>query len=374
MRASTLFAITLSVLLGLGAVAGARYAGLFDKKEPPPPVVEKDPTIKVLVPLHTLSEGYAVDSKSVTIREIKLTGDEAVQFRKDSNKFMSKYLTGSTAAVAMRIPKRTIPADSPLLREHFTEPELPQSVQARLEPGTRAVNVSVKKEKAAGGGIWMGDYVEVWVTSKVSLGSGKGASETLASACLAKPCKVIVKRNNLWPTLVADPDDKPIHFTLQANPYRAALIEFAAQRGELTLKPTEPPANRGTGSFSDLNSPEYADEDARVSQVNNSTYTVGDKDLMRVFHVKPPVPLPPPPAADHDPPLPRGRDGDARLVRAGWLRADHPGRSQLLRWRTVVRRPLGAAVPVVLEPESQGVQRGGVRRLREEITQVNPPS
>ena len=295
MRASTLFAITLSVLLGLGAVAGARYAGLFDKKEPPPPAVEKDPTIRVLVPLHTLTEGYAVDSTSVTIRELKLTGDDAVQFKKDANKYMSKYLTGSVAAVAMRIPKRSIAADTPLLKEYFEEPSLPQSVQARLDPGTRSVNVVVKKDKAAGGGIWVGDYVEVWLTSKLTVGSGKGAQETLASACLAKPCKVIVKRNNLWPQLVRDPDDKPIHFTLQANPYRAALIEFAAARGEITLKPTEPPANRGTGSFNDLNSPEYADEDTRVSQVNNSTYTVGDKDLMRVFHVKPPVPLPPPP-------------------------------------------------------------------------------
>jgi Flp pilus assembly protein CpaB len=295
MRASTLFAITLSVLLGLGAVAGARYAGLFDKKEPPPPVVEKDPTIRVLVPLHTLTEGYAVDSTSVTIRELKLSGEDAKQFRADQNKYMSKYLTGSVAAVAMRIPKRNIPADMPLLKEQFEEPSLPQSVQARLETGTRSVNVSVKKDKAAGGGIWVGDYVEVWLTSKLTVGSGKGAQDTLASACLAKPCKVIVKRNNLWPQLIRDPDDKPIHFTLQANPYRAALIEFAAARGEITLKPTEPPANRGTGSFNDLNSPEYADEDTRVSQVNNSTYTVGDKDLMRVFHVKPPVPLPPPP-------------------------------------------------------------------------------
>ena len=41
MRASTLFAITLSLLLGLGAVATARYMRLFDKKEPPPPVVSE---------------------------------------------------------------------------------------------------------------------------------------------------------------------------------------------------------------------------------------------------------------------------------------------------------------------------------------------
>lgn len=295
MRASTLFAITLSVLLGLGAVAGARYAGLFDKAEPPPQAVEKDPTIRVLVPVHTLTEGFAVKPESVVIRELKLTGEDAKRFREDQNRFMSKYITGSVNAITMRIPKRTILADTPLLREYFEEPSLPPRIQERLEPGMRAVNVSVNKAKAAGGGIGVGDYVEVWLTSKLALQDGKSSKPTVLSACLAKPCKVIAKRNTLWPLLAADPDDKPIPFTLQANPYRAALIEFAAQQGEITLRPTEPPAMRGTGVYADLNSPEYLDEDKRVSQILNSTYTIGDKDLMRVFNIKPPTPEPPPP-------------------------------------------------------------------------------
>jgi Flp pilus assembly protein CpaB len=299
MRASTLFAITLSVLLGLGAVATARYMGLFDKKEPPPVVVEKPTVLRVLAPLSNLYEGIAVTPEQVGIKEIRLSADEDKTYKADPNKYMAKYLTGTAAAAALRVPKRNIAADTPLLKEYFEEVALPDNVQKRLEPGTRAVNVAVPKKRAAGGGIWKDDYVEVWLTSKATLGSGKTATESLVSACVAKPCKVVMKRNNLWTVMAADPDDKPIDFTLQANPYRAALIEYAAARGELSLRPTEPPLNKGTGSFNDLNSPEYADEDTRVSQVTASSYTIGDKDLMRIFNLKPPpppAPVPPPPA------------------------------------------------------------------------------
>ena len=34
---------------------------------------------------------------------------------------------------------------------------------------------------------------------------------------------------------MTDPDDKPMNFTLQANPYRAALIEYAQTHGQLSL-------------------------------------------------------------------------------------------------------------------------------------------
>jgi len=63
-------------------------------------------------------------------------------------------------------------------------------------------------------------------------------SPTLASALIAPGLKVIFKRDSIWTVMRSDDESKPISYTLEANPYRAALIEFAKNRGYLTLQPT----------------------------------------------------------------------------------------------------------------------------------------
>lgn len=301
MRASTLFAITLSLLLGLGAVAGARYAGLFDKKEAPA-VVEKPTVIKVLVANSTLYDNIAVTPSMVKVRDQQLVGEQERRYKEDPGKFMARYIPASPAAVNLRIPKKVIAAESVLLDDMFEEAELPPSLQQRLKPGYRAVNVGVSKANSIGGTIRVGEYVDVWLTSKATLGSGKTKQEAIASACIAKGCKVVMKRDTIWPLIKTDPDNKPIPFTLQANPYRAAVIEYADNHGEISLRPapTPPPEVEAASSFADLNTKEYAAEDDKVSLINKGEYTVGDADLMRIFNLKPP----PPPAPVTPPPPP----------------------------------------------------------------------
>jgi Flp pilus assembly protein CpaB len=295
MRASTLFAITLSLLLGLGAVAGARYAGLFDKKEPPPP--DKPVTIKVLTSATTLYQGIALDEKMVEVKDKVLNQTEEQQYKENQARFMGRFMAASAKGAALRIPKNNIPAGQVLMADMFEDPEIPPGPTdpRRVDPGYRAINVAVKKENSVGGTIRVGEYVDVWLTTRMTVGSGKTAKETVASACIAKECKVVMKRNTIWPLLRADPDNKPINFTVQANPYRAAVIEFADNRGEISLRPVPPPENKG-GSYGDLNSKEYADEDERVRLVKNGEYTVGDRDMMRIFGiVVVPAPKPTPP-------------------------------------------------------------------------------
>jgi len=101
--------------------------------------------------------------------------------------------------------------------------------------------------------------------------------------------------------LVTLPEGRPINFTLQANPYRAALIEFAQTKGDLSLALT-PTARQvradkdksGTPVFSDPDSKEYKDEDTRIASLNAGDLTVGDGDLERIFNLKPPPPKTPP--------------------------------------------------------------------------------
>ena len=297
MRASTLFAITLSLLLGLGAVAGARYYGLFDKKETPP-TENKPVNMKVLTAATTLYEGIAVTEKMVVVKERVLTQDEEKQYRDNQTKFLSKYMPASPKSVAFRIPKRNITAGQILMADMFEDPEMPPGPTdpKRVAPGYRAVNVAVKKENSVGGTLRVGEYVDVWLTTRATVSNGKQKQEAIASACIARGCKVVMKRNTIWPLLQADPDNKPINFTLQANPYRAAVIEFADNRGEISLRPAPAPASKASGSFADLTSKEYADEDDRVRLTNLGEYTVGDKDLMRIFNIQPAPPPPPAPA------------------------------------------------------------------------------
>jgi hypothetical protein len=160
-----------------------------------------------------------------------------------------------------------------------------------LEKNTRAVNVSVPKDKAAGGAIRTGEYVDVLLTTRVW--NPATERDEMRTAVIARACKVIMKRNNPWTVLATDPDDKPLNFTLQANLYRAALIEFAQTYGQLSLQPVVKPERNGT-SWSDPTSKEYANEDQRIEEVARGELTIGDKDLVRIFQLPPPRPKAPP--------------------------------------------------------------------------------
>lgn len=282
MKASTVFLLALAALVGLSAAAAARYAGLFAKKEPVAAVVEKPPAVRALVSRINLYEDIAVVENQVEVRELS-TDDQAEFARVLGPTWRDKLMPPLPSAAHLRLPKALIPAGRVLLKDQFADPALPDALTVRLEPNTRAVAVALPKDRTGGGQLRVGEYVDVMLTSRVGL----GGKEELRTACVARGCKVVMKRNSLWTVLATDPDDKPVHFTLQANAYRAALIEFARNHGEISLQPAPAPVRTG-GSFADPASKEYALEDQRVEAVNRGELAVGDRDLVRVFGVQPP--------------------------------------------------------------------------------------
>ena len=54
---------------------------------------------------------------------------------------------------------------------------------------------------------------------------------------MAPSVRVVAKRNTLWPVFAPLPEGKPLQFTLEVNPYRAALIDYVSTRGNLLLTP-----------------------------------------------------------------------------------------------------------------------------------------
>jgi WD40 repeat protein len=83
--------------------------------------------------------------------------------------------------------------------------------------------------------IQVGEWVDVALTTDITWPDG--ATQDTRTANIACACKVIAKRNSLWPIYACLPEDAPVHYTLEANPWRAALINFCKDKGLLTLTP-----------------------------------------------------------------------------------------------------------------------------------------
>jgi Flp pilus assembly protein CpaB len=283
MKASTLFAVTFALLVGLVAVGVAKYTGFF-QKAPAPPRPEE---YKVLVAAQNLFEGIALTGKEVKVRPVR-TKEE----REDVINHPDKYLPLLPEAVNMRVLKRNIPADQPLLKEDFEDINLPKALHKRLAPDMRAVNVSLPRERCAGGLIQVGERVDVYLTSRVYRPDHPNEAVT-QTAPIARNLQVVAKRNMLWSGLAPVPEDRPLQFTLEANPYRAALIEFAGGKGLLSLAPTPdvtPSADTRTlGKEFDTDT-----EKQRVTDFLAGDLSVGEPDLERIFNLKefPPKKLP----------------------------------------------------------------------------------
>ncbi len=296
MKASTLLAVTVALFLALGTAVGARALGLFTQ---PPRAAKADPVIKILVARANLYEGMAITTGQVMIRELRPEEEKLY------NESREKFLPASIEAAALRVPNRNIEADTPLLKTDLQDLAFPDGVPLRMTPGMRAVNVAVPKEHAAGGLISKGDHVDVWLTSVVCDGNDCSKATTLG-AYIARDLRVIVKRNSLWTTLRPNPDNVPVSFTLEANPYRAALLEFASSKGAISLMPAASPrrdpviAPASTAPpkpFGIPDSREYKDEDERVDRLLKGEISITNGDLERIFNLRPvvrPQPAPPP--------------------------------------------------------------------------------
>ncbi len=295
MRASTLFAITVAILLALGVAVAAKYSGFFDST---PPVTKKAPVYQILVANQNLFEGITISGNEVRVREVR-EGEEMQQYLASKD----KYLPPVPTVANYRVLARNVLADEPLRKEDFKEFKLATPLHLRLRPFMRAVNVTLPKERAAGGMIQVGEHVDVLLTTQISCPEGTCVNPSVETAVIARDLRVIAKRNSLWTVLAPLPEDQPLQFTLEANPYRAALIEFARLKGDLTLAPTpiaQPrdvfpePKKGGRPTFSDPDNREYKDEDQRVDAILASDLTVGDTDLERIFGLKPLPPKVPP--------------------------------------------------------------------------------
>jgi Flp pilus assembly protein CpaB len=293
MRASTIFGVTLAALMGLGVVGAARYVGLFERG--PTEEKKKKTDYQILVASHTLFAGTAATPHDAKVRP--LTDSELDFYEKNQGKLLPPV----PSAVVNRVLAKTVTAGQPLFEDQFEPPAWPGSVTEKLDPDMRSVNLTLTKERAASGLLRVGERVDILMTSTIhpDVSNCKNCGDVapfLAATRIARNLKIIVKRDNLWTVAQPAPGekDKTVSYILQANPYRAALIEYAKSKGHLSLAPAASALAGGSDSVqSDPDNREYRDEERRISDFLHNELIVTDADLERVFNLKArPLPSP----------------------------------------------------------------------------------
>ncbi|MFT3879763.1 MAG: RcpC/CpaB family pilus assembly protein [Gemmatales bacterium] len=309
MRASTMFAVIVAVLVGLGAAVAAKATGVFNrteaKKEPPP--------IMVLAAANNIFEGSMIQQADVRVRPA--TPPEVEQLRR------GELLPPLVQAATKRFAKLSIPTDAPIRKEFLEDLAPPTELRARVAPGMRAVNMAIPKHHAAGGLINVGDWVDIQLMAAIDSpavplpgGAAAAGGTTAQAAIITRAARVIAKRNSLWPVQTPLGPDCPVNFTLETNPYRAALIEFSKDKGTIVLLPVgdqdkkvlearrneimNPGANTNgilNASYTMADSNEYREEDKRVGSFLGGNYVISEGDLVRIFQLKYVPPTPPSP-------------------------------------------------------------------------------
>lgn len=309
MRASTMFALIVAVLVGLGAAVAAKATGVFNRAEPK----KEPPPIMVLAAASNIFEGNMIQTADVRLRPASL--QEVEQLRR------GELLPAMPQAAAKRFAKMSIPADAAMRKDYLEDLVAPGELRTRVAPGMRAVNLAIPKHHAAGGLINVGDWVDIQLMAAIEApavplpgGAAAAGGTTAQAAIITRAARVIAKRNSLWPVQTPLGPDCPVNFTLETNPYRAALIEFAKDKGTLVLLPVGDTDKRVLEarrndmmnqsvnpnavmnvSYNMAESKEYREEDNRVGDFLNGNYVINEGDLVRIFQLKYVPPTPPSP-------------------------------------------------------------------------------
>jgi Flp pilus assembly protein CpaB len=298
MRASTLFALTAAVLIGLGVAVTAKMGGFFNK-----PVEQvKRSDVQVLVAARNIFSGDMINATDIKLRNLKPTEQDSF------NKHPEQYLPNVPAAAYQRVAKQNIEADTPITRDLLKEFIKPAPLNERLLPDHRAVDVVLPKDRSAGGLVQVGEWVDLYMTSNIQGREGGGVTRT---AAIAPRVRVIAKRDTLWPLYAPLPKDKPVEYTLEINSYRAALIEFARGKGVLSMSPlpageqkkleaerNEKLARMKNGDVIVESAPEGQEATEEMHSVqggdSGGDHVITEAALVKLFELKDPPPEPPP--------------------------------------------------------------------------------
>jgi Flp pilus assembly protein CpaB len=284
MRASTLFILVFALLVGVGTVFSVNYFGLLNGKNGNGQ--KKDDLPYVLIAQKNLFKGVTATTEHVRVRQ--LTQEERVALNWDLIK--SKALPPMVEAAHSRVLKANVPANTPLMQDHFEDLRIPEPMGGRVAADHVVVYVHLPKNQAGGGIIQIDERVDVFLTTTICYTPDCRVREEM-TAPIALNLRVVGKRDNLFSVMA--PVDNMVSLHLEANHYRAAIIEYAKRNGVITLVPTAHRSNMG------MVMTDSKEEANNAILVKTGAMRIGKETLMKIFGVKErvaqqPVPAPQP--------------------------------------------------------------------------------
>ncbi len=239
MRPTTILAAIIAVVVGLLAVVLVRWAKpeWFGIQSGQAQAQQEQTRPPILVAARNIYAGKCITEEDVRVRQERPNERELYA----KQRLLPAYVPAAVGRVAIK----PIPADQPITEDALEPLETyKEQLAERVTPGMRAVNLQLPLTESGGGLIRVGDYVDVLIKT-----TAEASHDCLSPAdlcrlglpattegILVRDTRVIVRRNVLWPN--CRPYSMCVtNFIVETNPYRAALLEYAKDRGLITLIP-----------------------------------------------------------------------------------------------------------------------------------------
>jgi Flp pilus assembly protein CpaB len=273
---STIFAIALAIVAGL-IFAWMFKMVLLDPKKTPPPVDTRREITLATVNILGNTQVAPMNVKVVKVSQEQY--DRLMKYDADGKPRISgdRMLTGQQPVG--RVTKKSVIADMPYFASDMEPFEYPKPVSDLLQPGKKAVIVSVAPTEAM---VQVNDVVDVWATlSNDALGAGGNGS-----AVIARNAKVVARFGTTAPGARPANAKDPRQYTLEVSPYRFALIELAKVLGaKFSLAVSHPDGS------SDVT--EVSTDSSSGEPTGDQLVRVTGADLARLFGISPPANPPP---------------------------------------------------------------------------------
>jgi pilus assembly protein CpaB len=225
--------VVLVIALGAGGVAAYLASGYQNTATPVLPIVEKLPTIEVLVAKNDIQLGQAVKPEDLVWQAWPAATASSAFIRRDNRPEAQTQLTGSIARVPLM-------QGEPIREQKLVKAEGSGFMAAILPSGMRAVSTEISAETGAGGFILPNDRVDIVLTRRLKNPDGgnnngpTGGNDLILSEVILTNIRVLAidqapKEKDGQNAVVG----KTV--TLELRPDQVATLSAARQGGTLTL-------------------------------------------------------------------------------------------------------------------------------------------
>ena len=222
--------VVLVIALGAGGVAAYLASGYDNKPAPVVPVVEKLPTVEVLVAKSDIQLGQAVKAEDLQWQTWPQATASSAFIRRDSRPDAQTQIAGSIARVPLM-------QGEPIREQKLVKADGSGFMAAILPSGMRAVSTEISAETGAGGFILPNDRVDIVQTRRLKnpdTNGPTGGNDLILSEVILTNIRVLAidqaPKEKDGQTAVLG---KTV--TLELKPEQVAKLAASRQAGSLSL-------------------------------------------------------------------------------------------------------------------------------------------